>query len=363
MTDKKRPVLVSLAAVGLGFAVGSIILLCTGRNPMAMFKALFMAVSGINLKTGSFNPRYIGEFVIQVLPILLTGLSVGFAFRTGLFNIGTEGQLMVGGLAATFVALFVKAPIAIHLPLAVLAAMAGGALWGAVPGFLKAFFNIHEVVVSIMLNYTALYFCNFSLLHLIGTVDRIKTKEFPASAVFRDQFLSSLTNGSRLNWAIVPAALAIVAYWFVMEKTSFGYGLRAVGFNKEAARAAGMRVRRDTVLSMAISGAFSGLAGAAICMGTFGLSRYLPGFEGYGLDGIAVALVGANAAPGILLSSLLFGMLKTAGPLMQSAQIPREIGGIISSSIVLFVAMKYGIELVAARSRRAAAAKRGEART
>lgn len=357
---------VSLAAVALGFLLGAVILLCTGRNPLAMFNSLIYGFSGLNIADGfSFNPRLIGEFLVQVMPIALTGLSVGFAFRTGLFNIGAEGQLMMGALGASAVALFVKAPAPVHVPLALLAAVLAGAAWGAVPGFLKARFNIHEVVVTIMLNYTALYFSNFSLLYLIGTTDRVKTPAFPKSVLLQDAFLSQLTGGSRLNWGLVPVALAVFASYFVINRTSLGYELRAVGFNKDAALASGMKVKRDVVLSMAIAGGFAGLAGAVICLGTFGLNRVLPSFEGYGMDGIAVALVGANDSIGILLSSMLFGMLKSAGPSMQSNNIPKEIGSIISSSIVLFIAMRMGLEFLVdaalRRRKRAGSAKGGEA--
>jgi general nucleoside transport system permease protein len=345
MGKSKNASLVSLIAVALGFLLGSVILLCTGRNPLAMFNALIYGFSGVNIGNGfSFNARLIGEFLIQVMPIALTGLSVGFAFRTGLFNIGAEGQLMMGALGASLVALCVKAPAPVHVALALMAAIAFGAAWGAIPGFLKARFNIHEVVVSIMLNYTSLYFSNFALLYLIKTTDRVKTAPFPRSVLLQAPILAQITNGSRLNWGLVPVALGVLLFWFVINRTSLGYELRAVGFNKDAALAAGMKVKRNVVLSMAISGGYAGLAGAVICLGTFGLGRVLPSFEGYGMDGIAVALVGANDALGILLSSMLFGMLKAAGPMMQSNSIPKEIGSIISSSIVLFIAMRMGIE-------------------
>ncbi len=343
---KRRKVLIPLVAVGLGFVLGSIVILMTGKSPLLMFNAIIQGITGLNLMSGSFNPRHIGELVVQAMPIILTGLSVGFAFRTGLFNIGAEGQLMVGALAATAVALTVKAPTAIHVPLILLAGMGAGAIWGAVPGFLKARFNVHEVVVTIMLNYTALHFNNWTILNVFGSVDRVKTADFPLTALLKDPWLASFTNGSRLNWGFVPVILAVLAYWFIIEKTTFGYGLRAVGFNKEAARYAGMKVDRNVVLSMVIAGAFAGLAGAIITTGTFSFGRALPAAEGYGFDGIAVALVGMNMAPGVLLAGLLFGVLKSAGPLMQSAGIPREIGGIIQASIVMFVAMKLGIERI-----------------
>lgn len=356
--SKSRKVLVPLAAVALGFVLGSLVILITGRSPLLMFNAIIQGITGFNIMSGSFNPRHIGELVVQSMPIILTGLCVGFAFRTGLFNIGAEGQLMMGALAATAVALTVRAPAAIHLPLILLAGMAAGGLWGAIPGYFKARFNVHEVVVTIMLNYTALHVNNYTILNVFGSVDRVKTAEFPASALLRSPFLASVTNGSRLNWGFIPVVLAVLSFWFILEKTSFGYSLRAVGFNKDAAKYAGMKVERNVVLSMIIAGAFAGLAGAVITTGTFSFGRALPAAEGYGFDGIAVALVGMNHAPGILLAGLLFGVLKSAGPLMQSAGIPREIGGIIQASIVMFVAMKLGIErlLMMARGRKAKAA-------
>ncbi|WP_304221299.1 ABC transporter permease [Gracilinema caldarium] len=343
-SSQRLQLIVPLIAVLLGFVLGSIIIVITGKSPGGMFLALGRTLTGIDF-TGrtDINLRYVGEFILQALPITLTGLAVAFAFRTGLFNIGAEGQLMVGSLAAVAVALLVKAPPFVHPILGILAAMAAGALWASIPGILKARFNVHEVVVSIMMNYTALHFVNWSLLQF-GSVDRVKTPEFPPSATLKSEFLAQLTNGSRLNWGIIPVILAVIVFWFVVEKTTFGYRLRAVGFNKDAARYAGMKVEQNIVLSMMISGAFAGLAGAVITLGTFNFGRVLPSFEGYGMDGIAVALVGGNHALGVFLSGLLFGLLKAAQPLMQSQGIPREIASIIQASIVLFVAMKLGIE-------------------
>ncbi len=355
MEKQKSKLTVPLVAVLLGFLLGAVVIVFTGKSPLAMVLALARTLTGLDLtgRTG-FNPRYVGEFLVQSLPIILTGLSVGFAFRTGLFNIGAEGQLMIGSLAAVIAALKLDAPPVVHVVLCLFAAMAAGALWAAVPGFLKARFNVHEVVVSIMMNYTALHFMNLTLLEFVGTSDRVKTAEYPVTASLKSEFLAGLTNGSRLNWGILPVLLGALVFWFVIEKTTFGYRLRAVGFNKDAARYSGMKVERNIVLSMMIAGAFAGLAGAVISLGTFNFGRVLSAFEGYGMDGIAVALVGGNAALGVVLSGLLFGMLKAAQPLMQSQGIPREIASIIQSSIVLFVAMKLGIEalLDMARSRR-----------
>ena len=347
----RRAALVPALAILLGFALGALVVAMTGRSPADMFAALLQGLSGVNLAARSFNPRYPGEFLVQAMPIMLTGLSVGFAFRTGLFNIGAEGQLMVGSLAAVAVGLWVPAPTVVHVALVLLAAMAAGGLWGAIPGWLKARFNVHEVVVSIMLNYVALHLNNWAVVDLFHSVDHVKTPILPATALLRSPALSALTNGSRLNWGFVPVVLSLLLYWFVIERTTFGFGLRAVGFNRECARYAGMKVNRSIVASMFISGAFAGLAGAVITVGIFGFGRAIPAAEGYGFDGIAVALVGGNTAVGVFLSGLLFGLLKAAQPLMQSQGIPKEIASIIQASIVLFVAMKLGIEYLVGRLR------------
>lgn len=364
MKRRSEKLLLPLIAVFLGFLLGSVIVILTGRSPLLMFAAMLKAVSGIDLVSDqAFNPRYIGEFVIQSMPIILTGLAFAFASRTGLFSIGAEGQLMVGALAATTIALTVQAPKPLHLSLVLLAAIAAGALWGGIPGLLKARFNVHEVVVTIMLNYVALHLNNFAILDIFGSKDKVKTAFFPETALLKDGFLEGITNGSRLNWGFVPVILALLLFWFIINKTTFGFSLRAVGYNKEAARCAGMKVNRNIVLSMMIAGAFAGLAGAVITTGTFNFGRALPAAEGYGFDGIAVALVGANEAGGVLFAGLLFGMLKAAQPLMQSQGIPKEIVGIIQASIVLFVAMQYGIRAIVEKfGRKKAEAQREEER-
>lgn len=337
-------ILIPLVCVLLGFALASVVVAATGRDPGAMFMAMFQAFSGIALDVGTFNPRYIGEFIVQSMPIILSGLAVGFGFKVGLFNIGAEGQLMMGSLAATAVALNVHVAAPLHVILVLLAAMAGGAIWGAIPGFLKARFNVHEVVMTIMLNYVALNLSNWLIVSAFGSTDHIRTALFPQSALLKSGWLTGITNGSRLNWGFVPVVLGVVIYWFLIERTIFGFSLRAVGLNKEAARCAGMKVERNIVLAMVVSGAFAGLAGAVLTVGTFDYGRVLSTTEGYGMDGIAVALVGGNNAVGILCSGLLFGMLKAAQPLMQADGIPKDIASIIQASIVLFVAMKYGID-------------------
>lgn len=349
MKNKRETLSISLLAILAGLILGLIVLLMSGQNPFALFSSLLMGSFGIDLANGgAMNLRYLGEFVVTSMPIILTGLSVAFAYRTGLFNIGAEGQLMVGSMASIVVAIAVPLPAGIHAIAAVLAGVVAGALWGFVPGILKSKFNVHEVVVCIMMNYTGMYLSNYVLQQLPGST-KSKTVVIEQGASLASDFLKGITNNSRLNWGIVFVLLAVFLYWFIIEKTSFGYSLRATGFNKDGAKYAGLKVTNNIVYSMMIAGAFAGLAGAIISLGTFNMGRVLGVFENYGFDGIAVALVGACNSIGIVLSGLLFGLLKVAQPLMQSLGIPKETGEIISSSIVLFVAMQYGIKLILGR--------------
>ena len=341
--DKNMNITVPLVAVFLGFLVGIVIMIVTGRDPIDIFRALIRATAGIDTSKGwAFNPRYVGEFFVFSMPIILTGLSVAFAFRTGLFNIGAEGQLMAGAFGAVMIGILLDLPMIIHLPLAILTGIVFGAAWGFVPGFLKAKFNVHEVVVTIMMNYIALFGTNYYYKQLPGSTN-VKTEFVAETASLHSEFLRNLTNSSRLHWGFIFVAIAVFVFWLIIEKTTFGFELRSAGFNKHASKYAGMKVDRNIILSMVIAGAFAGLAGVMISIGTFDYGRVLPAAEGYGFDGIAVALVGNTSALGSLFAGLLFGALKAAQPLMQARGIPKDIASIIIASIVLFVAMQSGI--------------------
>lgn len=346
--QKHDKITIPIISVILGLVGGIIILLFSGHNPIDLFRAILRGTFGINIggRGNIFNTRYIGEFFVVVMPICLTGLAVGFSFRTGLFNIGAEGQLMLGSLAAIAAGLLLPPmPKIIYLPLVIIAGTAAGAFWGFIPGILKALYNVHEVVVTIMLNYTALYLTNYTY-QLLPIASRVKTETLDNNATLHSDFLSAITNNSRLHWGIILIVLAVLVYWIIMEKTTLGFELRSTGFNRHAALYSGINVNKNITLAMMISGGFAGLAGTIIAIGTFSYGRVLPGFENYGFDGIAVALVGNNGALGILLSSLLFGSLKTAQPIMQTRGIPRDIIGIIIALIILFVAMQHGIKKI-----------------
>ncbi|GHV45577.1 ABC transporter permease [Spirochaetia bacterium] len=337
--------LVSAAVVILGFLVATVLIFAVGRNPTGMYSAIVQVVSGWDLRRGTQNMYYVGEWMVSSMPLILCGFSMGFAARTGLFNIGAEGQYIVGLTAAQFVALYGPPVPVLHWVLAVAAAVLAGAIWGGIVGFLKARFSVSEVVATIMMNYIAFYASRYLMMRLPGS-NTYKTAAFPATARLSSPFMEALTNGSRLNYGLWLTLAAVIFYWIVMGRTRLGYSLRATGFNKEAARYGGISVNTSITTAMAIAGAFAGLAGAVVSLGAFSAGRVLSVQDGYGFDGIAVALVGNSGAWGTALSGLLFGMLKSAQPLMQSRQIPKEITSIIMGLVVVFISLRSGVKIL-----------------
>jgi len=340
--------LISVAVVVLGFLAATLIIILIGRNPAGMYEAILQVITGIFRSRNNvwgWNPRYIGEWLVASIPLTLCGLSMGFAARAGLFNIGAEGQCIAGLTAAQFIALFFPRIPVLHWVIAVTAAIAAGAAWGGIVGFFKARFKVSEVVATIMMNYIALYFHRIFTLRIPGS-NTYKTPDFPATATLASPLLASMTNGSRLNYSLWLTLAAIVFYWVIMEKTRLGYSLRATGLNRDAALYGGINVNVSITAAMGIAGAFAGLAGAAVSLGIFSYGRVLSGMEGYGFDGIAVALVGNSTAWGTALAGLLFGMLKSAQSLMQNRQIPKEITAIIMGLVVVFISLRAGVKLL-----------------
>ena len=340
--------LVSVLVVALGFLVATVLIAVIGRNPAGMYEAILQALAGISRNRSNhwvWNPRYTGEWLVSSVPLILCGLSMAFAVRTGLFNIGAEGQYIAGLTAAQVIAVFFPPIPVLHWVTAVLGAIAAGALWGGIVGFLRARFRVSEVVATIMMNYIAFYFHRIITLRIPGT-NTYRTQEFSRTASLASPFLASLTNGSRLNYSLWLTLAAIVLYWIIMEKTRLGYSLRATGLNRDAALYGGISVHTSITVAMAAAGALAGLAGASVSLGVFSYGRVLAAFENYGFDGIAVALVGNSTAVGTALAGLLFGMLKSAQPLMQNRQIPKEITAIITGLIVVFISLRAGVRLI-----------------
>lgn len=326
--------LVPIISVLLGLIAGALIMLVSGYNPLKAYGTIFKYVF--------LTPYYTGETIVSAIPLILSGLAVAFAFRAGLFNIGVEGQLLAGWLAAVAAALILPPdlPKFIMVPLCLIAAAIGGGFWGFLPGFLKARFKVHEVITSIMLNYVALYVTNAIIRKFFYTSGE-HTPQIPKSASLASQFLTNITSGSRMNWGIIVAIVCAVIMWFILWRTTKGYELRAVGFNPNASQYAGMNVERNMVLSFTISGAFAGLAGATVGLGTFQMMTINQAFTGIGFNGIAVALIGLNSSFGVVIGSLLFAALQTGEIAMQGLGIPNDLVQVIIALIIFFVASNY----------------------
>jgi simple sugar transport system permease protein len=282
-----------------------------------------------------FNP--LSETAVNATPLILTGLSVGLAFRAGLFNIGAQGQWIGGAIVATWLGFGVSLPPVIHVIVCVIGGFVGGAVLGWIVGELKARTGAHEVVVTIMLNYVMYFF----LAYILGTsvMQQPGRSDLISPVIDVDARLWHIAGPSlRVNAAFLLALLAAVGVWWLLERSTTGFQFRAVGANPSAARTAGMSVERTWVRAMLLAGGLAGLAAVAVIQGT----DYQLNFQSYGtygFDGITVALLGRARPLGIVLSALLFGALHAGGVQMQaSTQIPVDIVTVIQSLIVLFVA-------------------------
>ncbi|MCL1631228.1 ABC transporter permease [Sporolactobacillus sp. CPB3-1] len=337
--------LIPVISVVLGLVCGAVIMFAIGYNPLLAYQSIIESIF--------LQPYYGGETIRAMIPLVLAGLAVAFAFRTGLFNIGVEGQLMVGWFASVACAIiFGHLPKFILLPMSVVAGGAAGALWGFIPGLLKARFKVHEVISTIMMNYIALYTTAYLIKNFLYTEGE-RTPTIPQAASLSSAFLANLTQGSRLHWGFVVAIIAVTAMWFMLWKTTKGYELRAVGFSPDASEYAGMNVGGNIILSLTISGIFAGLAGAMEGLGTYQYMTINSAFTGIGFNGIAVALLGLNTPVGVTLAGALFAGLQTGGMTMQSnAGVPVELIQIIIALIIFFVGSGYVIKWAADRLKR-----------
>jgi simple sugar transport system permease protein len=221
-----------------------------------------------------------------------------------------------------------------------LGAIIAGALWGSIAGFLKTRFRVSEVISTIMMNYIALYIHRLVTMRIPGS-NIFRTPDFPATVSLSNPLLAAITNNSRLNNGLWFVVLAVIIYWLILEKKAFDKPLQT-----------GNHIKTNTTIVMAFSGAFAGLAGAIVSIGMFAHGRVLTGFDGYGFAGIAVALAGNSTVLGITIVGLIFGILKSSGPLMHFRQIPGEIVSIVIGLAVVFVSMKPGIKMFSDRLRK-----------
>ncbi|MCM3572709.1 MULTISPECIES: ABC transporter permease [Mesobacillus] len=332
-----RNTIVSLISIILGLVAGGILMLFIGSNPIEGYSYLLQGA----LK----NLERIGNTLATATPLVFTGLSVAFAFRTGLFNIGASGQMLAGGLAATAVALTFDLSGPVNLLAMVLAGLVAGALWAFIPGLLKAKFNVHEVVSTIMMNWIA-YWTIYYIVpgYFKGEFLETESKKLAESDTLRTPFLTEMFDGSYINLGLFLAVIAVIIIAFIIDKTTLGFELKAVGFNRFAAEYAGMKVNRNIILSMLISGALAGVGGVALYTGNAS-SIQIGILPSQGYDGIAVALLGANHPVGVFFAAVLFGILYSGTGFMNAmTEIPPELANTIIAIIIYFAATSVMIE-------------------
>lgn len=325
-----RAIAVPAGSVIFAFIVGALIVLVTGGNPFDAYLALICGGFGLFCSNGENTALQLSNTIVFLTPLILTGLSVAVAFRAGLFNIGAEGQYVMGIIAATSLGInLAKWPSWILLPTVLLGGMVAGAAWAGIVGVLKAYTGAHEVVTTIMLNYVALWLTRYLIVggplqtpHGFSTSPPIGAGAQlpPLLPQGSNQFYFGLPSSVFLaNTGLFVALAAAVVYWFLLKRTALGYELRAVGQSQRAARYAGVSVRRTIIVTMLISGAFSGLAGAVQIAGVFPHTLTDIYFvDTTGFDAIAVALLGLGSAVGVVLAAILFGALHAGGAVMQS---------------------------------------------
>jgi ABC-type uncharacterized transport system permease subunit len=329
----------AIIAIILGLLVGLIILLIS--NPYEAFRGFAMIMAGGF--TG--NARGIGQVLYVATPIIMTGLSVGFAFKTGLFNIGTAGQFIVGAYCAVYVSVtWTFLPSSIHWVVAMIAAMLGGALWGLVPGLLKAFYNVNEVIATIMMNYIGMYLVNYMVVQTI--YNSLKNQSKDPIAIIPKWGLDTLFPGSSVHAGIILAVIIAVLIYFLLNKTTFGYELKACGFNMDASRYAGINAKRGIIISMVIAGALAGIGGGFLYLASTGKSiEIVEVLSPEAFMGIPVALLGMSNPLGIVFSALFISHISEGGFYAQAFSFKPEIIGIITSVIIYFSAFALIVKL------------------
>ncbi|GAB3914864.1 hypothetical protein GCM10011575_40630 [Microlunatus endophyticus] len=346
-------ILTTIAAIVLALIIGAVVMVVSDPDVLDKYAYFFyrpgdaLAASGDKIGSAYFallkgavgSWGAITQSTSQAAPLILAGLGVALAFRAGLINIGGQGQAIWGAIFAAYIGFGVHLPLVIHVLVALIAGVLGGAIWGGLVGWLKARTGAHEVIVTIMLNYVAIRMLAWLLttpaFQRPGRTDSI-------SPIVDWTATFARLAGSQLHVGFVLALLAAAAVWWLLERSTLGFALKAVGANPHAAATAGMSVARTTIIVMVLAGALAGLAGvdAALAPSDSGvpvpLSNGIVGDVGF--DAVTVALVGRSRPVGVVLAGLLFGALHTGGLGMQGAQTPGTVTDVLQALIVLFVA-------------------------
>jgi simple sugar transport system permease protein len=332
-----RQLFLPIIGILTALLVGAIIILVSGFNPVDAYTGLFSGAFG--------NWEAINQTLATATPYIFTTLAVAFAFRAGLFNIGAEGQLRIGAITAAWMGINVGSwsPF-LAVPLTLAAGWLGGALWGAIPGALKAFAGAHEVITTIMLNYIS----GFITSYLVGSDGPLRGPRFNSTdSIGENARIPQIFPNNPLHWGFLIAIITgFVIYW-LLGRTPLGFEIRTVGANPSAARYAGIKVSRITVITMAASGLLAGMAGALEVMGSPGLYyRYNANLgSGYGFDSIAIALLAKNNPIAAIPAALLYAALRSGASKMQfqtvnaaGDQLPGDLISIIQALVIIFVA-------------------------
>jgi simple sugar transport system permease protein len=336
-----KTILPQLIAILIALFVGALVLLVTGFNPIQVYGALIIGAFG--------DMRGIGQTLAQATPILFTALAFLFAFKAGLFNIGAEGQFLIGAFASAVVGISLNGlPSIIHIPLALIVGAVFGALWALIPALLKTELGAHEVITTMMLSYVALYVTGY----LVNDVFKEPGWVAQTPLIATSAELPRILPPTQLSASIFIGLILVFLTYYTLKKTVLGYEVRAIGFNPLAAENGGINVKKGLIIAMVVSGALAGLGGAGEVLGVH--KRFIDGFSpGYGWDGLAVALIGGLNPIGSLLASLLFGVLRSGGMTMNRVTgVPMDIITILQALIILFVAAPILIKYLIKRGKK-----------
>lgn len=328
-------VLYTIIAIIAGLLIGAVFLMIAGISPAVAYGKLFSSIFS--------KPKYLVWTLVYASPLIFTGLSVAFSFRTGVFNIGAEGQFVIGGLVACVLGIVLKLPAGLHAIVCLVAAAAAGCIWSLIVGILKVKRGIHEVLSFIMFNWIAFYLSNYVVnLPGIHRDSSEATQDVAASArLLMPEGLRSTLDCSNAHWGIVLAVIAAVIIWVIIEKTTLGYKLKAVGFNSNGAEYGGIDDNKSILTALGISGLLSGLGGAVQVLGMAGRLSQFAGQEGFGFEGITVALIGSSNPIGCIFSGLFYGAMKYGGSKLSIVKAPSEVVDIIMGCIVLLIAIAH----------------------
>ena len=326
-------ILPEIIAILLAFLISALILLFSGYSPLVAFSALFRGAFG--------SKNAWGQTLTQATPILFTALAFLLTFRTGIFNIGVEGQFLMGAIASALAGIYFSGlPAPLHIALSLLAGGVMGALWGLIPALLKAYLGVHEVITTMMMSYIASYLTSYLVNYPFKAPGWVAQTE----PVAKSALLPKILPPTQLSLSFIIALVS-----FFLFHTYLGFQVRAVGLNPEAAENKGIAIKNRQILAFLLSGFIAGIGGGGEILGVHG--RFVDGFSpGYGWDGIAVGLVGKLHPGGCILASILFGMLRAGGMTMtRVTKVPLDLSLIIQSLVIILVAAPYFIKTVIMR--------------